>query len=73
MLNLIVICCLTPVMMRIHTFLRRFRTLFFFPLHDYSFAERESRGQLVLSNIPSKVASITSWASQCWIEQALEP
>lgn len=60
-------------MIRIHTFLLPFRALFFFPLHDYSFAERESRGQLVLSNIPSKVVSITFWARQCWIEQVLEP
>lgn len=50
MLNLVVICCSTPVMLRIHTFFLPLRTLFFFPLHNFDFEERENRRPCVLSN-----------------------
>lgn len=44
------ICCSTPVMLRIHTFFLPFRTLFLFPLHNFDFEERENRRPYVLSN-----------------------
>lgn len=47
---MVVICCSTPVMLRIHTFFLPLRILFFFPLHNFDFEERENRRPCVLSN-----------------------
>lgn len=73
MLNLIVIYCPSPVMLRIHAFFLPFRSFFFFPPHNFGFAERGNRRPCVLINIACMVVLVTVQACQCWSEQALEP